>query len=72
MVTLDTRFDEKNQLEEWKNEVAMDLNTLLERARYFRETSNDETDKELERVTLRVVERVAAFEEIAVEGADLR
>jgi len=62
--TLDTVFDEINQEGEWRNLLAKQLNILLGRARYFKETSNDESDKEAEQATLSVIERVSAFEEV--------
>ncbi len=66
-ITLDTVFDEVNQDGEWRNALAKQLNILLARARYFHETSNDESDKEAEQATLAVVERVSAFEEVLVQ-----
>ena len=65
-VTLQTEFKEKGQTEEWKNEVAKELNILLGRAQYFRETSNDESDQEAEMATLSIAQRVAEFEELEV------
>jgi len=61
--TIHTMFSTEHD-EQWKNEVADDLNTLLGRAIYFSETSNDESDQAAEKATLRIVERVANFEEI--------
>lgn len=65
-VTLKTQFDEKGQDESWKNQVAKELNILLGRAQYFRETSNDESDQQAERATLSIAQRVAEFEELEV------
>lgn len=64
MTTLDTTFDETRQDEAWRNEVAKELNILLGRAEFFKETSNDESDQEAERATLSIVQRVRDFEEI--------
>lgn len=60
----DISFTETRQNEKWRNQVAADLNTLLGRAQYFRETSDDESDKLAEAATLRIVQRVAEFEQI--------
>lgn len=65
-ITLKTIFDENNQDESWKNQVAEELNCLLRRAEYFRETSDDESDREAEVATLSIVRRVAQFESIAI------
>ncbi len=64
MTTLETVFDELAQDEEWRNQIAIDLNLMLARARYFLETSNDQSDQEAAAATVRVVERVREFEEI--------
>jgi len=50
--------------EEWRNQVAKDLNVLVGRATYEIETSNDVSDKDLAAAVLRIVERVAEFENI--------
>ena len=63
-VTALPRYDEKGHDEKWRNDLAKDLNTLVSRVEYFRGTSNDESDKAAEKATLRVVQRVAEFEEI--------
>lgn len=68
MTTLDTKFDEIRHEEAWRNEVAKELNMLLGRAQYFKETSNDESDEDVERVTLSIVHRVREFEEIKTVG----
>jgi len=62
-ITIYTVFSTKHE-ESWKNQIADELNTLLGRAVYFRETSNDELDQAAEAATLSIVERVANFEEI--------
>jgi hypothetical protein len=59
-----TKFSESGQDTPWRNEVAKQLNILLGRADYFRETSDDESDREAEAATLAIVSRVAEFEEI--------
>lgn len=67
-VTLQTHFDEQGHNEDWRNAVARDLNTLIGRAVFFAETSNDESDQAAEAATLRIVERVAEFEDITEAG----
>ena len=47
-----------------RNEIAEDLNGLVARAVYCLETSCDESDIEFANSALRIVERVAEFEEI--------
>jgi hypothetical protein len=65
-ITLKTQFDETGHAEKWRNDVAKQLNVLLGRATFFHETSNDESDREAEKATLAIVERVATFEEIQI------
>lgn len=60
-------FSEEHH-EEWRNEVARDLNQLIGRAMYEVETSDDECDKSLAAAVLRIVERVADFESIEAKG----
>ena len=67
LITPQSQFDEKGQTEAWKNEVARELNVLLGRAQFFKETSNDESDKEAEEATMSIVARVAEFEEIELK-----
>lgn len=50
--------------EEWRNEVARDLNHLVGRAIYWIETDGDEIDSEFGAAVLRTVNRVVEFEEI--------
>jgi hypothetical protein len=72
MTTVDTRFDEERQSEEWKKEVARQMNVLIGRADFFKNTSNDESDQEVEAATMELCERVRIFEEIlTVEEADV-
>lgn len=71
MTKLTTKFDESRQDEQWRNEVAKELNILIGRAVYFSETSNDSSDQEAEVATLSIVQRVRDFEEIkTVEELD--
>jgi hypothetical protein len=56
-----------NDENKWKSRLADDLNTLLGRAQYFLETSNDASDKEAAEATFRVVDRVVEFEELEAE-----
>jgi hypothetical protein len=56
MITFETRFDEENQIDPWGNQLAKDLNALLEHA--------DLCFEELAQATLRVVQHVAEFEQI--------
>ena len=56
--------------DEWRNEVALDLNLILGRVEYTLETSDPgneamEVDIELAKAALRIVDRVANFEDIA-------
>lgn len=60
--TLD--YDETGQTEPWKNDVAKDLNELVSRSVYCMETTADDSDVDLAEATIRIVERVASFEEI--------
>ena len=54
--------------DEWRNEVARDLNVLVGRATWWIETDRDETDREFGAAVLRIVERVAEFENIEAKG----
>lgn len=56
--------------EEWRNQVARDLNQLIGRAVYEVETCDDECDKSLAAAVLRIVERVAEFDEISRKGKE--
>jgi hypothetical protein len=67
-ITLETTFDEFGQTDVWRNKVAFELNVLLGRAQYLRETTNDESDQEVIEATLSIVARVAEFEEIEREN----
>lgn len=60
-------FSETAHTEPWKNDVAKDLNWLTGRAVYHLETSADDSDVDLAEATIRIVERVANFEEIQPE-----
>jgi hypothetical protein len=66
-ITLETEFSEKHE-ETWKNEVAAQMNCLLGRALYFKQTSNDASDVEAATATLALVTRVAVFEEIETKS----
>jgi hypothetical protein len=57
-------FDDKGHSDAWRNKLARDLNHLLGRAQFFLETSRDESDVSSACATLRVVRRVAEFEDI--------
>lgn len=54
----------KNHPEEWKNQLAKDLNHIMGRAIWWLETDRDEIDAEFGAAVVRVVERVAEFEEL--------
>lgn len=54
--------------DEWRNQVARDLNHLIGRAVYSLETSCDESDIGFGNAVLRIVERVAEFEKIEAKG----
>jgi hypothetical protein len=58
-------FDEKNQNEPWKNDVAADLNTLLGMATYERQTDNPNSE-DFVLATVRQVSRISEFESIAL------
>ncbi len=57
-------YDESGQSEPWRNEVAKDLNNLLARAEYALATTADESDVMFVESCLRIVDRVASFEDI--------
>ena len=44
--------------------LAKELNVLLDRCQYFRETSNDDSDQEAERATLSIAQHVMEFDNI--------
>ena len=50
--------------EEWRNEIARDLNHLVGRAVWWVETDRDETDRDFGAAVLRIAERVAETEKI--------
>ena len=50
--------------EEWRNQVARDMNHLLGRATWWMETDRDEIDTKFGAAVLRIVERVAESENI--------
>lgn len=54
----------KNHPEEWKNQLADDLNHLMGRATWWLETDRDEIDADFGAAVVRVIERVAEFEEL--------
>jgi len=54
--------------EEWRNEIARDMNHLVGRAVWWIETDHDETDQKFGAAVLRIVERVAEFEKIEAKG----
>ena len=56
-VTALPRYDEKGHDEKWRNDVAKDLNTVVEHCTTV-------ANKKVKQALLRVVERVADFEEI--------
>ena len=56
-------FDEENQTENFQNEIAKDLNSLIGQAQYELET-DEAKGEELASATLRIIERVREFEEI--------
>lgn len=56
-------FSEKHP-EDWKNQLAADLNHLMGRAVWWLETDNDDIDHDFGAAVVRVVERVAEFEEL--------
>lgn len=65
MITLATRFDERDQVPAWKNEVACDLNVMLRRlcSLGVRQFNAGHFQSEL-----RIVTRVAEFEGIQLKG----
>ena len=50
--------------EPWKNQLAADLNHLMGRAVWWIETDNHDIDNDFGAAVVRVVERVAEFEEL--------
>lgn len=54
--------------EEWRNEVARDLNHLIGRAVWWIETDGHTIDSEFGAAVLRIVERVAESEKIVAKG----
>jgi len=50
--------------EEWRNQVARDLNHLIGRAVWWIETDHDESDRNFGAAILRIAERVAEIEKI--------
>ena len=51
-------------IDKWRNQVAWDLNELIARAEYSLTVTRDESDIAFSNAVLRIVERVAEFEEI--------
>ena len=60
---LSYEFDEKNQSEPWKNDVASDLNTMLGMATYQYQT-DIKNSKDFVLATVRQVARISDFESI--------
>lgn len=60
VISLETRFDEKGHPEPWRNQLAIELNTLLHYAR-------SSIWMRFKGVAISVVARVAQFEEIQVK-----
>ena len=58
----------EDHLEEWRNQVARDLNHLVGRATWWIETDGHLIDNEFGEAVLRIVERVSEFEEIVAKG----
>jgi hypothetical protein len=54
--------------EEWRNQVASDLNHLVDRAIWTIESDGQRIDCEFGMAVLRIVQRVAEFEEIKAKG----
>lgn len=54
--------------DDWRNEVARDLNHLVGRASWWIETDGHLIDNEFGEAVLRIVERVAEFEKIEAKG----
>jgi predicted thioredoxin/glutaredoxin len=54
--------------EEWRNEIARDMNHLVGRAVWWVETDRHDIDTLFGAAVLRIVERVAEFEEIKAKG----
>lgn len=62
-ITLETRFDEQGHPEVWRNEVARELNILLEYA-----SSSKLADSPLAVVAVSIAIRVAETEEIQIKS----
>lgn len=54
--------------EEWRNDLAKDMNVILGRLEYILETGGDELDCQYAEASLRLVFRVGDFEEIRRKG----
>ena len=57
-------LDVEKQKEQWQNQVAQDLMTILSRAVYHLERNGDECDVFAANAALRIAQRVAEFEEL--------
>jgi len=57
-------LDVEKQKEQWQNQVAQDLMTILSRAVYHLEHNGDECDVFAANAALRIAQRVAEFEEL--------
>ena len=57
-------LDVEKQNEQWQNQVAQDLMTILSRAVYHLEHNGDECDVFAANAALRIAQRVAEFEEL--------
>ena len=58
----------EDHLDDWRNQVARDLNHLVGRATWWMETDRDEIDTKFGAAVLCIVERVAEFEAIEAKG----
>ena len=52
--------------EDWQNEIAADLNTILGMASFLLVTTGDEADIKFAHAALRATKRIAEFEDIEI------
>jgi hypothetical protein len=63
-IHIQTVFDTTGHEDAMRNQIARELNTLLARCRYLKETTDDAADRAFTGAAISIVQRVAEFEEI--------
>jgi hypothetical protein len=66
-VRANVKFDAQCYDEDWKNDLASDLNAQITRVLYCLETTADSSDYAFGVATMNIVERVAHFEELTIQ-----